>query len=626
MLNPDSRTVFLDALRPPDGFEIDAVLATTYTLDLTAMLLAPLSFARLEGFRRAPVPGESNVESIDPFALLKAIRTFAEKTTVFCQSGRISVPAAYHRLHAYLEQSIVQVTPKSDVGVFHPKVWALRMISEQGEIRYRVLCLSRNLTFDSCWDTALVLEGDLDPSRTKAHSANHPLGDFFAALPGLAVGPVSKRSKTDVEQISAELRRIHFELPDDFDAYQFAPIGIENYKGMPFADSRCDRRLVISPFVTDGAIKDLPGEGGTLVSRLEELDELSAEALQHFEKVYVLADAADQLEDEPEQPERASEWSSPPSGLHAKLFVFDEGWNATVWTGSANATTAAFSQNVEFLVGLQGKKSKVGVDPCLEESKGVPTFLSLLQPYLGKGKTEEATNEQKQLEAQLRKVRASLSRVVWRAAAQQGANSSFSLRLASEKSVDLPPGVTVEVRPITLADSFTQPLKVSQSGASVGFETVSFDALTSFFAFDLTLAVHGQEVSEEFVVCAELSGAPENRHARILEGMLSNPEAVLRFLRLLLALDAFDVIEALSEEPGAKGAPKVRVGHQGADAPLLESMLRALAREPARLDVIEQVVNDLTKIEDGAKRLPPGFLAAWEPIRQARVILGRKRS
>jgi PLD-like domain len=362
MLNPDARTVFLNALRPPDGFEVDVAIATTYSLDLTAMLLAPLSFARLDGFRRPPVPGASTVESIDPFALLKAIRTFAEKTTVFCQSGQISVPPAYHRLHAYLEQSIVQVTPASDVGVFHPKVWAIRMVGQDDEIRYRVLCLSRNLTFDTCWDTALTIEGDLDPSRVRAHAANHPLGDFFAALPGLAVGPVSKRSKAAAEQVADELRRIEFEFPEGFDTYQFAPIGIGKYQGMPFADSRCDRRLVVSPFVTNGAIANLPGEGGTLVSRMEELDELSSESLQKFEKVFVLSDGADQLEDEPEQAEaKSSEWSAPPSGLHAKLYVFDEGWNAIVWSGSANATTAAFSQNVEFLVGLGGKKSKVGV-------------------------------------------------------------------------------------------------------------------------------------------------------------------------------------------------------------------------------------------------------------------------
>jgi len=58
-----------------------------------------------------------------------------------------------------------------------------------------------------------------------------------------------------------------------------------------------------------------------------------------------------------------------------------------------------------------------------------------------------------------------------------------------------------------------------------------------------------------------------------------------------------------------------------AEAPLLESMLRALAREPSRLDAVAQVVKDLAQIEGGLSRLPPGFLEAWEPIRAAREAL-----
>src|ERR1035438_845973 len=48
-------------------------------------------------------------------------------------------------------------------------------------------------------------------------------------------------------------------------------------------------------------------------------------------------------------------------GLHAKLFVSDDGWYSHVWTGSANATIAAFERNVEFMVHLTGKKSSCGI-------------------------------------------------------------------------------------------------------------------------------------------------------------------------------------------------------------------------------------------------------------------------
>ena len=50
------------------------------------------------------------------------------------------------------------VTPPTTAGVFHPKCWLLRFAPEYDDepVRYRLLVLSRNLTFDRSWDVALV--------------------------------------------------------------------------------------------------------------------------------------------------------------------------------------------------------------------------------------------------------------------------------------------------------------------------------------------------------------------------------------------------------------------------------------------------------------------------------------
>jgi hypothetical protein len=93
MLEPQSRTALLEALRPPDGFSLSRAIATTFTLDLTALLTAPMAFSLYDGLfdHGQSKAGDDPVASLDPYALLKAVREHAERTLVFCQAGRITV-------------------------------------------------------------------------------------------------------------------------------------------------------------------------------------------------------------------------------------------------------------------------------------------------------------------------------------------------------------------------------------------------------------------------------------------------------------------------------------------------------------------------------------------------------
>ena len=44
MLEPQERRQLLDSLRPPSGYSLDFAVGTTYSLDLLALLTAPLAF------------------------------------------------------------------------------------------------------------------------------------------------------------------------------------------------------------------------------------------------------------------------------------------------------------------------------------------------------------------------------------------------------------------------------------------------------------------------------------------------------------------------------------------------------------------------------------------------------
>src|SRR5256885_8111105 len=116
MLEPRERQHLMETLRPPPGYELDRAVGTTYSLDLLALLTAPLAFTifEWEGVDGGPGP--------DPLALLETMRRYAGRVNVFCQAGRISVPKNRQLLFSYLENSVFEVSTRKPNGSFHPKV------------------------------------------------------------------------------------------------------------------------------------------------------------------------------------------------------------------------------------------------------------------------------------------------------------------------------------------------------------------------------------------------------------------------------------------------------------------------------------------------------------------------
>ena len=173
---------------------LDFALGTTYTLDLLALIAAPLAFYfwRVGGQRGKACPRSGRL-------CMQSLRTNADHSLrIFHQWGGIHPPPRYERLYHYLEDSIVAVRPTTGHGVFHAKVWVLRYVRDDAPVRYRLLNLSRNLTFDHAWDLALVMEGELT-TRNRAYAVNHPLGDFVAALPLISkTNPRREDSRTDL--------------------------------------------------------------------------------------------------------------------------------------------------------------------------------------------------------------------------------------------------------------------------------------------------------------------------------------------------------------------------------------------------------------------------------------------
>jgi len=197
MLDPYDRKHLKEILRPPEGYVLDYAIGTTYSLDLLALMTAPVAFTIFET--------ESDFSKIDLLVLVETLRRYAGRISIFCNAGKIKIPENYNmHLSSLLEGSVFQVLPSNGDAVFHPKVWVLRYISESGPVAYRFLCLSRNLTYDRSWDTALVLDGIVF-ERQRPIVANQPLSDFIASLPGLLQKGLPEDQQKRIEQMKEEI-------------------------------------------------------------------------------------------------------------------------------------------------------------------------------------------------------------------------------------------------------------------------------------------------------------------------------------------------------------------------------------------------------------------------------------
>jgi hypothetical protein len=633
VLDPRDRGALLEALRPPPGYVVDSAIATTYSLDLIALLTAPLAFSLYDRLVARDSHGQGG--RLDSFALLHAVRKHSERLVVFCQTGCIARPKTYRQLLAYLEDTVVQVKARSDSGVFHPKIWVQRLTSETGPVRYKVLCLSRNLTFDRSWDTMLSLEGELVADRKLAIGESKPLGEFIEALPSLVVEKesFSPARRELVGRIGDELKRVRFDVPAGFDSMRFWPLGHDGKtKTDPFVGDRIDRLLVISPFLAASRLEKL-SERGTkhvLVSRIDQLAAIPREVLDGYAEVHVLHDAAEEVDEDSEAREETDAESLGPvpaaRGLHAKVYVADDGWNAHLWTGSANATDAAFGPNVEFLVQLTGKKSKLGIDVTLA-GEGGTGLRGLLAPFVAPDVPITEPEVDLALARLIREANYAISTASWIAHAERssmaGEKEMYTVSLsARDGAVGLPAGCSARVWPIALQQDRAVAL---DSNAKATFERCSFQALTSFFAFEITASI-GQRVERcEFVVRVALEGAPEDRSARVLHSLLDDPAKVMRFLRLLLSLDAFEALDLLESESGDAAGASTGPPGIGDAVPLFESLVRTLDRDPERLLEVDRLVRELRATEAGGRLLPAAFDELWVPLWSAYQSLPRTR-
>jgi hypothetical protein len=361
------------------------------------------------------------------------------------------------------------------------------------------------------------------------------------------------------------------------------------------------------------------GADHILISSSDSLDELGTECLDNYPNTYVLDTNAtpepeDQTDNEEKQKDANIVDETALQGLHAKLFIAEEGWNAHLFTGSANATNAAFKNNVEFLIQLTGKKSRYGIEQFLQQSAVETCFCDLLHEYTITDKTE--TDEiQKRLEQKVENVRRIIARSGMRIEiAGPTDTDTYSIKLMKDNTAAIALPVSLEIVCWPIALNYAHGSAPDfESEVIAHFKDISFDAITPFMAFTITAKQDDKTSSARFVLNLPMEGAPTDRKVKVLRSLVQNKEQFIKFLMLLLyegGMDFSDKVSAIKDF--LSGKTDLKKGDS--DIFVFEILLRALERNPKKLGQVARLVTDLCNTPDGKECLPDGFEEIWEPI------------
>ena len=598
MLNPNSRSLYTSALTPPPGMIFGEAVATTFSMDPALLLEVPVYLALMAA--------DGQTEP-DPLAVLEAIRRYSKRITVYVQRGRIQVPqiAKPNPLFGFLEDMVVEVTAPGG-GVFHPKVWAIRFVSpDQSSSMYRLVVLTRNMTTDQSWDLSLQLEGTIAGRKSKL---NKPLVHFFKMLPDLATRPTEAGRVEQALRFAEALHRVQWELPDGFDELIF---NLPGTKGFDWEPPVANRMAVISPFCSDLVLRTLAKQtkaADALISRPESLSALKKETLALFTHCLHLDEAA-----ETEDGEEDDTTEHPlATGLHAKVYLFETRYYSDythVIMGSANATNAALnaSKNIEILVGLVGKKSKVGGIDELLGADGLGEYLV----DFDKTKETEIDAVRKDAEECVERARSRLSEVALSIECISGSKEGLWALVLTGKISSLDGIVSASAWPITVTRDFAVNIVGSNSHGRIRLGEFSASSVTGLIAFELK--TNHPDVAARFVLNLPVTGVPEERNSAILQTVISNQDGFIRYLLLLLGDDVASGLDPGSGSGWAKWLARLA---EGEDIPLLEELTRTYSRHPERLSEISGLVHDLSQGSQNGI-IPEDFLSLWTVFESA---------
>lgn len=538
----NDRLSYGELLRPDVGYTLDFVVGTTYSLDLEALLGVPVSLGLLE---------DADAEQMrSPLYVLEAIRTSSDKIAIFCNAGGIKLPDKIQSVYSLLEESVFQVKLSKNSN-FHPKLWVLKYSNEAGKSYFKLLVLSRNLTFDSSIDLCVAMRGEVKHAR---RLKNKSLADMLTF-----VGQYAKRAKQQqILSLAEDVMRVAaFEVEHPFEDYKFFPMGIPGHPGneTKLFEQKYDL-FAVSPFLSDDVVQQLTQNASQkiLITRKSSVTKRTMEAFDH---VFITKDILSDNEFGIKQ------------DIHAKLYFTTTQDGNYLYIGSANASHNAFYRNVECLLRLKYKPNCIGMKTFTQDflpSENCPyeelTYIPEIPP---------ADPNQKLIDEALREAVYALKRAD---VLSNGAAYSIQINAKELKTAE-----SVLIAPLQRQDLMTtlRPETV--------FDGLLLKEISEFFILRVQ--------SQTLVVKVDTRGIPKDRDQAIYRGIIDSKTKFMTYLSFVLSEDPASFAAETDLLDDVLLCGNDRDGADAATAAIYEKMLRVFHQNPNRLKGIADMIRRL---------------------------------
>ena len=598
MLNPNNdRLDYGQIIAPPADYKLDFAIGTTYSLDLDALVGACIALGLAE---------ETDSDLMkNPICLLEALRATGDKIALFCEGGQIHLPNSVTSLYILLEKMVFPVTTAAKRGLakypsFHPKFWLIKYVNNKNEALYRVVVLSRNLTFDRSWDVSFCIDGKKVNYET---DKNNPVSDFVSYLiKQLPDTENASEKQQKMRSLLRELKHVEFSLDSkEFYDFDFIPVGISNkYNSKQDAlynllEDSFHEVLIMSPFLSKGVIKDFNDRNKyiehsehVLITRASELGKLKPADCSNFE-IYTMKDAV--IDGESLISEENA--SVQKQDIHAKIYMIMKYPNTYFYLGSLNASHNALNGNIEFMVKIHTKNRYLNLSKLKDSLFGTDEAECPFQIASLNNVQEDTADEKTQmLDSVIKAVnRLNASAVIKENGELFDINLSFE-PFESEYDITVSP----------LLSNKTAPLS-----ENILFSSMELTQLSEFYK--ISVSDRKQNVSRVIMIPTE--NMPADREKAVVSSVVNDKSCFYRYIAFLLGDNM--VISALESNDSADEVTGTTKANKAIQLPALyEKMLRTAATAPERFKEIEYLIKSVSA--DGV--IPEGFEDLYNTFRK----------